>query len=504
MYESALVRSKWEREDYLFRTILKACAQQTSWCVDKKKLDGRAAVALGFLSIEEQIKLFKGCTYIQDEHKILVPSGDLLTPDRFRVAYGGYSMPLDFSNQRSPSRNAWEVFTESQAFKAPYAHTTCFRPQATPGSVIEEEGRLCANIYFPANIIMKPGKPLLYLQHISKLFPDEREATIYHCYSAALVQYPGVKFKWCPFIQGVPGNGKTLLLLVLAKAIGRRYTHFAKAPEIANKFNDWLYEKIFIGVDDMFTEGPVNTVLEILKPMITGVIQEIEAKRETKVSKDVCANFVITSNHKDGLRKSQDDRRLAYFYTPQQTVSDLFKDGMDARYFKNLHSWLDYEGYHIVNHFLKNYKIQDEFNPATYCMRAPLTLSTEEAIKHGSSALEQEIVEAIQQGAPGFRGGWISSIMLDRFLQTNHLTRFAPRCMRTKILHILGYVKHPLLKDGRATVMLQPDGAKPSLYVTRGHPALSITDIYKLYDMYTGAQSTTRESTGLVAISAHK
>ena len=103
-------------------------------------------------------------------------------------------------------------------------------------------------------------------------------------------------------IQGVEGNGKTLLTRCVAYAIGDRYTHFPKAAELSSKFNDWLYGKVFIGVEDIYVSDGQKEIMEAMKPMITAERQEIEPKGGVKVTRNICANFLINTNHKDGLK----------------------------------------------------------------------------------------------------------------------------------------------------------------------------------------------------------
>src|SRR6185312_403285 len=142
---------------------------------------------------------------------------------------------------------------------------------------------------------------------------------------------------------------------------------------IASKFNDWMYGKIFIGVEDIYVADGQQEVIEALKPMITGRAIEIEPKGGAKITKGICCNFILNTNHKDGLRKTSDDRRFAPFYTPQQTVADLTRHGLTGDYFFKFTNWLYADGFAIVSEFLHTYDIPDEFNPATKCQRAPLT-----------------------------------------------------------------------------------------------------------------------------------
>jgi len=500
MERSALRRDKWDREDYLPRTIESACGRQKDWICDKPAQPNanpapsqegvtKAEIITGntFLSVEEQLRHFAGCVYVTDEHKALIPGGVLINAERFRVRYGGRSLMMDSRNERT-TRNAWEAFTESQAFVSPRADTTCFRPDLPAGVIIEKDGQTMANVWWPIKTMRKKGCVERFLRHIALLLPNKRDQQILICYLAAIIQYPGVKFQWCPVIQGVEGNGKTLLTRCVAFAVGTRYTHYPKAAELASRFNDWIYGRTFIAVEDIYTQDGRNEIMEAMKPMVTGERQEIESKGGAKVTRDVCANFLINTNHKDGLRKTRNDRRFAVFYTAQQTADDLIRDGMGGDYFPNIYEWLNDEGMMYVNEYLSTYDIPDEFNPATHCKRAPITSSTETAIQQGLGGVEQEIVETIEQGTAGFKNGWISSMALDRLLDKLNVSRRIPQNRRREVLQSLGYDWHPHLKDGRVNNTVLPDGGKPRLYIKSDNPAIGLTEPVKIAKAYTEDQ----------------
>ncbi|WP_236470083.1 primase-helicase family protein, partial [Escherichia coli] len=132
------------------------------------------------------------------------------------------------------------------------------------------------NAYVPVTVASVPGDVTPFLTHLAKLLPVERDRDILLSYMAACVQYKGVKFKWAPLLQGVEGNGKTLFTLCVMEAVGSRYSHMPPAQEIGEKFNAWLFDKIFIGVEDIYVPEQKLELIETLKPMITG---EYLAKR---------------------------------------------------------------------------------------------------------------------------------------------------------------------------------------------------------------------------------
>lgn len=452
---------------------------------------GAKPVAGGRLVLgEDMAKLFEGCCYVQSLNQVLVPGGDLLDRQRFDVVFGGYSYMLDHANTVK-AKSAWDAFTKSQVWDFPKAHDICFRPERTPGEVFKEDGRVLANIWWPVETKREPGDVDLFLDHLHRLLPDERDRAILLAYLAALVQYPGVKFQWCPVIQGAEGNGKSFISSCIEKAIGDKYTHKPNATDIANKFTGWLVGKLFISVEEIKTDHKRET-LDALKPLITNPRVEIQGKGANQVTGDNRANFLMFSNHKDAIPTGIDKRRYCVFYCAQQSPGTdwLARDGMVGNYFPRLYSWAKAGGYAHVAHYLATYEIPVELNPAGVCQRAPATTSTAEAASLSLGALEQEIREAIDSGdTPGLRGGWASSKALHKALAAAGLRRPSHHRLR-EAMHALGYVLHPALHDGRVNspIMIPDDNSKPRLYVRQGHIALNETHPAQVAKLYVAAQ----------------
>lgn len=493
MFQSKLVREKWNRDSYIRPTILNACAGTNNWYRETRAkevaLVSTGGISKGFITFEQQQRLFQGCIYVQDAHRVLVPGGKLLKNDQFQATYGGYVFTLDATNQK-PTRNAWEAFTQSQVIPMPIVTSTCFRPDLPEATIIEKDGQMLVNTYSPIITARKVGDAGLFLQHIAKLVPDECDRVILLSYLAACVQYKGVKFKWCPFIQGTEGNGKSVITDCVRFAIGDKYTHSPTAAEITEKYNDWMHGTLLIGIDDIFIADSNKDIMERIKPMIDRERLEIRAMHANKVMKDICCNFILNSNHKDGIRKGRNDRRFAPFYTPQQSADDLIRDGLTREYFTCLFNWLERnEGYAIVSEFLHTYQIPDEFNPAHKGI-APTTTSTRDAIANGLGRIEQEIEEAIGCNEIGFRGGWVSSHYLNELLERKQASRLIPLNKRRDLLQSLGYDWHQALKDGRVNNVVMPDNVKSRLFIKNGHPDASLTCAAEVARLYTYAQGT--------------
>ena len=511
MRKSALVREKWERDDYLGpRTIMGAIGRQVQVLQDKPvempvALAGyemprqRAVEGSTFLSPSQQAELFAGCVYVASTHRVLVPGGSLLKPDNFKTRFGGYTFALDTRNERT-GRNAWEAFTESQALRCPQADDSTFRPDLPPVALVKDDGvqllagenyggRVAVNTWWPPVIVRKKGDVSIFTDHCAKILPNERDRWRLIYWMAAAAQFPGVKFKWMPLIQGVEGNGKTLLSVAAAKAVGERYAYWPAADKLGKDFNAWFEGRLLICIEDIYIPNSERHILEKLKPMIAGgAAFEIEGKGIDQRSARVCANIMANTNHKSGVPKSANDRRIAPFFCAQQSKADLARDGMDDAYFTRLYTWLEKaDGYAMIVDWLLSLTIPDDMNPALGG-RAPITSSTAEAIAQGLGSIEQEVLEAVDQGQPGFAGDWISSIALDKLLAAMGREAALGRTRRPDMLRTLGYVKHPGLEDGRVHNPIMPDGGKPRLFVKESSAAAMLRGAAEIARAYSQAQ----------------
>ena len=503
---SGLCRDKWLDREHNYRvpTILKAVAlcsdvynptprNETPTGEAPVSVDPGAAVVgelragFQYLAVTQQQEHFAGCTYVRDLHRVFTPDGALLKQEQFNATKGGFVFALDTINDKT-TKKAWEVFTESQAYIFPRAHGVCFRPEICPGVIIEEEGNTLVNTYIPVQTERLAGDSSPFLGHLARLLPDPGDQAILLAYMAACVQYKGVKFQWMPLLQGVEGNGKTVFISCLAHAIGHRYTHLPDSADLGNKFNYWLGGKLFIGIEEVYVPAAKQEVMEALKPMITNSRIGLQGKGDNQITGDNRANFFACGNHKDGLRKNKGDRRYCMFFTAQQSPCDITRDGMGGQYFPQLYEWLRGGGYAVVNEFLHTYAIPDALNPATECHRAPQTSSTKEALRIGMGAIEQEVLEAVDEGRPGFANGWISSAAFDKLLEDRRASNKIPINKRRAILQDIGYDWHPSLKGGRVNNPLLYETGKPRLYIREGHISRNLKQPAEIVKAYIAAQ----------------
>lgn len=526
MRQSALAREKWDqRDDYLHRTILGACArQETVLGAGAGQPEAEPVTASNvmpteaehvsghqLLAVTQQLDHFKGCVYVRDKHRIYCPDGAFLDAQRFRAMYGGYTFAMDTQNRKT-STNAFEVFTESQAIRFPKAAGSVFRPELPPGGLIEEEGYTLVNTWEPIETKQVAGDPAPFLDFLARLLPDDRDREILLTYMASLVQNPGRKFQWWPVVQGGEGNGKTLLVSALAHAVGHRYTFLPNVTEIAksgNKFNGWIDRRLFIGMEEIYV-AERRDFLESFKTTVTNERLPVESKGVDQLMTDNRANGMMCTNHKDGVPITIDTRRYCPFFTAQQTKADKERDGMTGQYFPDLYDWCKGRGryaslgpsygFAVINHYLRRYRPAAEFDPAGLCQEAPRTSASDQAVEASRGAIEQEIIEATEEGRQGFAGGWVSSMALDRLLDARRLSRAIPPRKRRPLMQSLGYDWHPALRDGRTNNPVTPDGGRPRLYIRNGHIHRNLTEPGQIAQAYSDAQQAIGSANSVVAV----
>lgn len=512
MERSALARDKWEHHaTYLENTILLACGGDRGVYPKPETADAQDMTAylappqgetVNSLDVPTrsgtqlypptlQDELFKGCAYVTSINRIFMPNGDLLDQQRFNVERGGFLFMIEEAAgpKGKTTDKAWDAFTLSRCRRWPRVKATCFRPRLPTGAIVTIDGEPHVNTYVPVPVDRIPGDVSPFLDHVARLLPAPGDREILLAYLAGVVQYPGIKFRWAPVLQGWEGNGKGVFETVLRGALGMRYVHLAQASDIENKFNAWLIGRLLIVVNEVNTSGKVD-VIDALKPMVTDPFIGVQAKGEGQTTAEVCANFFFTTNRKGAMGKAAEGRRYAIFHTAQQSKADLARDGLTGAYFVKLNAWLENGGQAALNYWLMTYSIPAHLNPAGECQIAPETSSYQAAVAEGLGSVEQEVKEAIESERLGFRGGFVSSYHLSELIRSLRKETQVGPAKRRELMQGLGYDWHPSLREGRSTVAVAVDGgAKSVLFVKKGSLLGELRSGREIADQYEKLQT---------------
>lgn len=440
-----------------------------------------------FVGRNELAPFFAGCIYVQDRNDMLLPNGDLIDQARFNAIYGGYTFSLDNDNDRT-TRSAWEAFLNSEIIRFPRVEGTCFDPRLEYQQVVERAGRRWVNVYKEAKVNRRPGDTSRFMDLLHRLLPNGDDALILLSYMAAVVQNKGVKFRWAPFIQGVPGNGKSTLITCLKHALGEKYIFSVKAGMIENNFNAWLENNVLYVADDIYSAKDRTDMMEALKSMITEKDHGVTYKGIDSIQKRICGNFIFTDNHKDAMKKQDDTRRLCTLYCAQQSPRDRRRDGLTKDYFvgaDGLVWWLDKEGFAFVSEMLATMPIDPRYDPSGECQEAPETSVSREAVIDGRTSIEHDVAEWIELGRPGFCGDFVSFHYL-RAAMSDAKYPVSPLKVK-EMMNRLGYEQHRGLPGGRTSRTVSPDNTRPILYVKCETWQSELTDpvvIEQMYEQY--------------------
>lgn len=385
--------------------------------------------------LEQQI-WFKGCTAITRTGEILSPEGRFMRPAQFNMRFGGKQFVI--TSNGKVTDEPWKAATRSTMWTVPQADHTRFLPSLPFGEIITDQlGRRGVNTYIPVQIRRAQGDVSPFLRHIQMMLPVESDRKLVLDYLAHNIKYPGHKIAWAPMIQSTEGTGKGFIQKAMERILGEMYCYSPKAQELVKSgstFNAWMRAKLLIIVNEIKVDER-RELVEILKPMITDERVEIQAKGIDQEMEDNCANWIFFSNFKDAIPVSQNGRRYAIFYSALQTKADLMRLGMDDGYFNSLFNWLHNGGSEILANYLLEYPIERGALPG----KAPDTSSTTEAVNLSRSPIERMIMDAIEDGIAGFRGGWISTQAVHRAMAEKSM-RAVNDTLVEQIISKMGYL----------------------------------------------------------------
>ncbi|QWY83196.1 DNA primase domain-containing protein [Rhizobium phage RHph_X2_24] len=397
--------------------------------------DAPADVFPDILSDVECREYFRNCYFVEKFGQILTPRG-MMNATQFNGAYGGklFVITPDGKTTDEP----WKAALRSTLWTVPKVNRVRFTPDQPSYSIVEDElARKGVNTYVPARIAARPGDVTPWLRHMELMFPVEADRLELYRYFAHAAKFPGFKIPWAPLIQSGEGTGKTALIQeTLMATVGSPYVYSPKADELVNsgsKFNAWMRNKLLIIVNEIKVDER-RELVEILKPMITDKRIEIQAKGVDQDIEDNPANWVFFTNYKDAIPVSINGRRYAIFYSVLQSKDDLLARGMNDDYFNALFMWFASGGSEHIAHWLLNYPVERGQIP----MRAPETSSSEEAIRVSRGPYETAIINAVADGLPGFRGGYVSLLAVMNRLRNLGGRQPTQRTVQT-ILETMGY-----------------------------------------------------------------
>lgn len=266
------------------------------------------------------------------------------------------------------------------------------------GELIYDDGGLrILNTYQKSSLQADPDKEAeaagILNAHLERIIPLEHNRQLLLSWFAFMVQNPGVKIRWAPFIQGVQGCGKTTLAEFMKPLLGRSNVGEVDKTKLASNFNDWVDGNQLLIFDEIFTnlEGR-KSLSEQIKAIVSNTTLSLTRRYRDSTDTPNYTNSIFFANNKDGIHIDSNDRRFFVLFCRQQKKSDL--DEFPEGYFKNLYrltSHFDLAGGLLS--FYQNYKIHPDFDANG---TAPVTADREHVISAGSSETEFALTDVIE------------------------------------------------------------------------------------------------------------
>lgn len=318
-------------------------------------------------------------------------------------------------DQRRPS--AHRVALDD--FKLPVVEVGIYAPHL--GETFTMSGRQCVNTFMPDSIpapdetISPEGKEAVdrLNRHIWNLC-GHREG-VYRSlldWITYAVQNPGLKIRFSPLVKGVEGDGKTVLLQVLAVCLGQPNVRSVTPQVLMSQFNGYAEGVCAVGLEEIRMAGHNrHDAMNAMKPLITNDTVDIHKKGQDSYNALNTVNYIAFTNHSDALPISATDRRWMVIYTPWASLKEMREVvGQEPEeYFTALHDAINQNG-GAIRHWLTQRPLSETFNP-----NGPAPSSPEkEAMRLADLDDAEELLEeVIKIGAEGVSGEVVS---------TKHLT----------------------------------------------------------------------------------
>lgn len=328
MERSGLAREKWDREDYLHRTILGAVARQEEVFIDeaarrREQIDeamkigeGSDEIRLaGTIPIDEMLGRF---VFIQDGQQVV----DLQQPQyvaaladwkaTFKASMTTLEVKGQFNFDGTPKLKTYETAAlwEKNA-KRQIAHAVTFKGGGKRVTR-DPKGREALNTWSPVDRSVQPGDASPFLEHVGYLFGED--APRFLDWLAHIEQRPGeLPHHGWVHISDTHGTGRNWLAGVVARLWpGYAAINFDLSGMLRTGFNDRLSSKLITVVDEI-REGGNDAKwdnAETMKRVITEEYRTINPKFGRIREEFNACRWLVFSNHISALTLDEHDRRF--------------------------------------------------------------------------------------------------------------------------------------------------------------------------------------------------
>lgn len=315
------------------------------------------------------------------------------------------------------------------------------------GERFNASGRECVNTFMPSSIpeaaeVADPQVVQVLKQHLINIAGKHAIALL--DWLAHNVQYPGRKIRYAPLIKGIEGDGKSLLLTMLACGLGEANVRMAGPDTVISSFNGYAEGSCVVGLEELRIVGHNRyEVANALKPLITNDTVDIHKKGVDAYNAINVSNYIAFTNYADALPLTETDRRWWVLFTEWSSASEMAKAvGMPLPdYFDRIHAALGDPA--SVRRFLLDHPISKDFNPNG---RAPMTEAKLSMVRGDVNDNDELLQRRIELGGVGIGEKAIATDCLrtaPTFDDEEWIEELPTGNTLAKALRNLGWVKYP-------------------------------------------------------------
>jgi hypothetical protein len=326
----------------------------------------------------------------------------------------------------------------------------------------EHVGAKVYNLYHAPDLPVggDPAKAQRWVDHLDRLYPECCGDIIWWC--AHRVQHPEIKINHALVLGGDPGIGKDTLLEPVRRAVGYWNTATVQPPALLGRFNGFLKSVILV-IAEARDLGEFNryNFYEHMKAYLAAPPEtlSVDEKNVKEYQIPNLVGVVFTTNHKNSLYMTADDRRHLVCWSERK------QDDFTRAFWTEFWEWYEKGGFAHVAAYLTTYDLT-LFNPKA---PPPKTQAFWDMVNSQRPAEAAELADLLEEMANPVV---VTPAQLE--IHANDELRVwmkdrKSRHLLGKRLADIGYdpLSNPDAKDG----LWKVNGKRQTVYVNRNAPA---------------------------------
>lgn len=327
-------------------------------------------------------------------------NGEIITPDAFNNAFSSHLMPGgDDTEQLKTGRPVMlPTHYALNVMGIPKVGGVLYDPREDgTNPVFSANGRVYLNLYRRETVPVLDASRSewagdLFTNHIATIIREPEYQRVIIDFLCHIVQKPGIKIPWMPFIQSGQGAGKGVIIGLMKGALGEPNVKEVTAEILQSQWNDWMVGAVLNILNEIHVPGNSrDAVMNSLKQPITDPWISVNKRNTSASMVPNLTNFIGFTNFHHVLSLSESDRRYMPIESPYQTAGQIAALVASGHFIPLYDLMENHAG--ALRHWMLNHPIAKDFpvhGPA------PVTVYRKAAIDASKNRLQVRIEKLIE------------------------------------------------------------------------------------------------------------